>query len=376
MEKKIKVMHMISEMNVGGAQRVVLNYLKYFKNDSDIELVLYVMGENKNSTMDLEIRNNRYNVRYLNYKSKPSKNILNKILELNKRYKLWNSAIKEFSPDIIHVHISSLLINVLRPILIYKPKVCFSTLHSNPYRYKGLKKYYIQYAFNMRGVIPVCLCEEQARKAEQQYKIIKYEIIRNGLWIDELRRNYVPNEVNCQIPGIEKGTFVISSVGRLNDVKNFTFLLEIFSEICKVKEDVKLILVGDGPEKNALQTYAKQLNVFDKVIFLGEISNVMSVYSVSNVFVMTSHSEGFSIVALEAQVNNLRCVISEAITSELIVTSNVTKLSLNESIDKWVEAILGNGDTELPLSKIENFDIQIICEELRRMYIKYNGNEN
>ena len=66
MQKKIKVMHMIWSMGDGGAQQVVINYLRDFNNDPDIEIKLYVYTKPTTSKYDLEIKREGYNVVYLN----------------------------------------------------------------------------------------------------------------------------------------------------------------------------------------------------------------------------------------------------------------------------------------------------------------------
>ena len=66
MQKKIKVMHMIWSMGDGGAQQVVINYLRDFNNDPDIELKLYVYIKPTDSKYDKEIAEKGYDVVYLN----------------------------------------------------------------------------------------------------------------------------------------------------------------------------------------------------------------------------------------------------------------------------------------------------------------------
>ena len=138
---KLKVMHLIWSMKAGGAQQIVLNYLRDFKDDPDIELKLYVYTEPSNSKYDTEIRERGYNVEYLNNPSTRVK------LPYIKRWfqrpiskKTWSEAIQKFQPDIVHVHISALLSNTLEPIINANIPIRFDTLHSDPRRYVGKEK--------------------------------------------------------------------------------------------------------------------------------------------------------------------------------------------------------------------------------------------
>ena len=91
----------------------------------------------------------------------------------------------------------------------------------------------------------------------------------------------------------------IVAVGRLQQVKNFSMLIESYS---KVATSHKLVLLGDGPELNHLKNIAKLNNVEDKVIFYGHVSNPYSIVSKSSLFVLSSNTEGFPNALVEAMV--------------------------------------------------------------------------
>ena len=92
---------------------------------------------------------------------------------------------------------------------------------------------------------------------------------------------------------------VIISVGRLVPQKGFEVLLQAFS-IVKKKRNVKLLIIGDGPELNNLQKQARSLHLDGDVIFFGQTLNPYKFLSKSDLFVMASHWEGFGNVLVEA----------------------------------------------------------------------------
>lgn len=110
MRKKIKVMHMIWSMGDGGAQQVIINYLRDFHDDLDIEFKLYVYTKPTDSKYDREIAEKGYNVVYLNNpRTRVQIPYIKRFFQRPVSQKVWEKAISEYNPDIVHVHISALL---------------------------------------------------------------------------------------------------------------------------------------------------------------------------------------------------------------------------------------------------------------------------
>jgi len=94
----------------------------------------------------------------------------------------------------------------------------------------------------------------------------------------------------------------ISSMGRLDTNKGPRFLIESFALFLSYEKNInaKLVIIGDGPEKANLQQLAKQLNIEKKINFTGFLENPYPQLHQSDVFALTSISEGLSIALLEA----------------------------------------------------------------------------
>lgn len=131
--------------------------------------------------------------------------------------------------------------------------------------------------------------------------------------------------------------YVIGSVGRLAYPKNQEFLLEVFKQITDDRDDCVLLLVGTGEKEKELKRYVNENGLQDKVIFLGRRDDVASLLQAMDIFVLPSKFEGLPIGLIEAQAAGLKCVCSDVITDEVILTPNVIKLPLNS--EEWTEAI-------------------------------------
>lgn len=102
--------------------------------------------------------------------------------------------------------------------------------------------------------------------------------------------------------GIHEGTKVILCVGRLSREKAQGDLIEAAAIMCKntPRRDTRFVLAGDGPDNQLLKDMARSLLVADRVIFAGQVAELSPYYSMADLVVLPSHSEGSPNVLLEA----------------------------------------------------------------------------
>ena len=383
MQRKIKVMHMIWSMKDGGAQQIIINYLRDFHNDPDIELKLYVYTKPTDSKYDREIAENGYNVTYLN-------NPRTKIqIPYVKRYfqrpisrKVWEKAISEYNPDMVHVHISALLDATMPGIIKNNIPVRFDTLHSSPFRYTGRIKRIISNAFQKEGVIPICVTEVQVKEAKEWYGITKYEVVRNGVDIEETKAKCCPKIEARKEFGLSEDSFVVIGVGRLNPIKKYDLLIDSFAEVKERKPKAVLLFAGDGVEKKKLQHKAKERGISESVKFLGNIPDVTKLYCAADVLAVTSDTESSSLVAIEAQVCGTRCVLSAGVPKESILLNRTQRLEIGATAKEWCSALLDDSYMGVPVANIEDYEVHNVSKKMKEVYLKYysmhkeNGNAN
>lgn len=114
--------------------------------------------------------------------------------------------------------------------------------------------------------------------------------------------------------------FVMGLVGRLCDQKNQTFLLRACAELFKTRDDAVLLLAGRGDREEEIKKLASELNITDKVMFLGVRADVSQLLNAFDCFLLPSIYEGFPVVMVEAQANGLTGLMADTITSEVLLT--------------------------------------------------------
>lgn len=372
MRKKIKIMHMIWSMGDGGAQQVVINYLRDFNNDPDIEIKLYVYTKPTTSKYDLEIKREGYNVVYLNNPiTKVQIPYIKRFFQRPVSKKAWDLAIKDYNPDVVHVHISALLGVTMPGIIKNQVPVRFDTLHSSPYRYTGKIKKIISYAFQCQNVIPICVTEAQVEEAKEWYGITKYEVVRNGIDIEQIRKKCCSKHEGREVFGLEDNLFVIIGVGRLNPIKKFDLLIEAFAKVHQIKSKSILIIAGDGEEKDRLVHLAKKLGIEESVRFLGNIADVTKLYCAADVLAVTSDTESSSLVAIEAQACGTRCVLSAGVPKESILLQQTQRLGEDATSETWCNALLNDSYENTAVASIEDYEVHNMSKKMKEIYLKY-----
>ena len=141
-----------------------------------------------------------------------------------------------------------------------------------------------------------------------------------------------------------QGAKVCIMVARLASQKNHLFILEAFasvvSNIASNTSNVVLLLVGDGPEREAVESKIDVMQLDKHVRVLGARTDIPDLLQVADMLLFPSVYEGFGAVAIEAQASGLPCLLSDTIPRATKVTDLVTFLPINKGPHIWVDAIL------------------------------------
>ena len=369
--QKLKVLQLISSMGDGGAQQIVINYLKDFVQDDRIECKLLVMENKTNSKYDKYLEKNNFDVDYLNipkkYSNIPLYNAFKRIIKLNN---LINDYIKKYKPDIVHIHMTGSAVFCIKYIRKNRDIVNFITIHSNPLRDKGNDLKAMKYILHLSNVIPVSVNDEQDKLAKMHYNINKGEIVRNGIDIAEIKKKIISKDKARKLYNVSKDAFLVIGVGRLNKIKRYDILINSFARVLANNNKALLLIAGKGEERSNLEELVKKLKIENSVRFLGNQENIIPLYCAADVLVVSSKTESSSLVLVEAQVCKTRCVISNGTPNESIITNKVFKMKENATIDEWKEAILNVNYKGKQVCDINDYEVHNISKKMVDIYLK------
>lgn len=168
----------------------------------------------------------------------------------------------------------------------------------------------------------------------------RYLFLPNAIFLE-------PYKFSERVRGSVRNEFAISDdevlygyVGRLEKVKNTPFLINILSELLKRQTKAKMLIVGDGAEKDVLLHKAQMLKLEDKVMITGARKDVDRLLQAMDCFVSASHVEGFPVSVVEAQAAGLPCVVSDAITRQVNITDLVGFAPDSGTAEQWAEILM------------------------------------
>lgn len=124
--------------------------------------------------------------------------------------------------------------------------------------------------------------------------------------------------------GLDKNNFIIISVGRLVEIKGHDIVIEAMCHIRKCFRPVKLLIVGDGPEKEKYARMIQDKRLEDIVMLLGFRDDIPDLLNSADCFVLASRSEGLSCSILEAMAAGLPVVTTDVGGNSELVENNIS----------------------------------------------------
>ena len=296
MDKKTKILYLITGLHVGGAEMVLYRLLKKLNREKYEPVVVSIIP-----IVGIGERIEEEGI---------------KILSLNAKFKcnpliIWRviSIIKKEKPQILHsflFHANFLgrVIGKLRnvPIII-------SSIH-NEYFGGILREKLLKWTDRFCNITTIV--SKGAAERMIDLKVVsknKLKVIYNGIDLENFpfrkleARTKIRKELN-----IEENKKILISVGRLHEAKGCPYLIKAMKILKEKYPHILLIVLGEGPEGKKIEEQIKELKLEKNILLLGQKENISEYLNASDVFVMPSLWEGLPIALLEAMACGLPVV--------------------------------------------------------------------
>jgi glycosyltransferase involved in cell wall biosynthesis len=168
---------------------------------------------------------------------------------------------------------------------------------------------------------------------EEHFGLISpVEVIPNGLDLTPYRKEIQP--VDRSTFGFSANDVISIYVGRLSPEKNLSFLLRAFYGVAMTYDHVRLLVVGDGPERENLEAQVKHMNIGARVFFTGMVdyNEIPSYLASSDIFVTPSSAETFGLSTVEAMAAGLPTLGIDAPGTGDIIEDGVTGLVTSDDL--------------------------------------------
>jgi glycosyltransferase involved in cell wall biosynthesis len=286
MQKK-KILHLITGLEIGGAEMMLLKTLPRMQNNFD-NRVCCIMGH---GPMGKKLEEVGIPVNYLELKD-----IFDLAIILR-----FRKLVKEFQPDILVTYLihADLFGRILGRVLGIKKIIC-------SVRVKLVQIKYLPFLFLDALTSPLVTHYHfnSQTVANMYHKFFflpkrKITVIPNGLEIEkyDIQIDVVKKKDELMIP---QEKIIIGCVAKLRQQKGHKYLISAFVEVLKNNPDALLLLVGDGEERLNIENQINSLGINNNVKLLGNRTDIAELLQIIDIFVLPSLFEGMSNAIMEA----------------------------------------------------------------------------
>ncbi len=224
--------------------------------------------------------------------------------------------VRMYGIELLHVHYAIphayagyMAKKILEDEGIYIPMI--TTLHGTDITLVGKHPFYkpaVTFSINKSDVV-TCVSDDLKRVTLELFDIQKeIEVIPN--FIDKTK--YSTSFTDCQRSLMANDDErIITHISNFRKVKRIPDVIHIFHRISQ-KIPARLVMVGEGPEKEHAELLCEQLGLKEKVIFLGNSNEIDRILCFSDLFLLPSEFESFGLAALEAMINKVAVISSNS----------------------------------------------------------------
>jgi len=163
----------------------------------------------------------------------------------------------------------------------------------------------------------------------------------------EVIPNFIPfnitTPVNCneiRRKFVDDDEFLVTHISNFRPVKRISDIVPTAKKVLE-KKKIKVLMVGDGPERFRAEEQCREAKICDRVIFLGKQENIREILSITDVMLLPSGSESFGLAALESMAYSIPCVTTNSGGLPEVNQDGVTGYTLDVGdIDGFAMAIL------------------------------------
>lgn len=303
MTKKYKVLHLITRLCVGGAQKNTLLTAELLdKKKWDVMLAAGSV-DSREGSMEGEIPHDVPFVKFPELQRE-----LNPYRDIRALFKLY-FFMRTFRFDVVHTHVSKAGIIGRMAAKLAKVPVIVHTPHGHVFHsYYGFFKtslFKMLEKLSARVTDKIIALTEQEMNEHLELGIgtaKKFEVIESGIELEHFtcgKKSFSRDSMREQW-GLKPEHRVVGTVARLVPIKGHEFLIQAVPDIIKVHPQSRFLIVGDGERKEELRMLAEKLGVSPYVTMTGFQRDVQPFYSLMDVFVLPSLNEGMGRVILEA----------------------------------------------------------------------------
>ena len=357
----MKVLEIVADLKIGGAQRVAANIAKYAPEGMRFT---YLVFGSEIGDYEAELRAEGHEIVHV---SSPKKSRL-------AFSKALMHQLKSGRYDVVHCHTmySCGLVMFIAKLMGVPGRISHS--HTAKDQAGNRSSFRSAYKRLMQGLIWFCGTDYLACGTDagaELYGTVRFQkkgvVIKNGIDTAAYRYSARNRTAARNALGLQN-EFIIGHVGHYEAVKNQKFLIQLMPKLLNTRKDAMLLMYGGGSQRQELENEITALGLNEHARVMGNANNIPEVLSAFDVFAFPSLFEGTPLALLEAQANGVPCVISDCIPEDACVTDLIKKLPLDNH-DAWIQTILNSKrDEKKDYTGVLHSQYEDIHDSMKQLY--------
>jgi glycosyltransferase involved in cell wall biosynthesis len=235
--------------------------------------------------------------------------------------------VRTFQPDVVHTHLY-VLRYALPVMLLQRISAKVHTVHTMADQEVGRWGQRLHSIAFRQGIVPVSIAQEVSASLRRVYGL-DAPLIPNGIPVKRYQQPAVPRSEWRAIHGFNASDIILVSVARFYPPKNQGLLVEAFHRGGGSEPRTHLLLVGEGPNRRAVEQQVQGLGLQDRVHFLGLRTDIPEILAASDIFALTSDWEGNPLSVMEAMAAGKPAICTSVGGVSELVQDGTTGLLVN-----------------------------------------------
>jgi len=358
----MKVMHIVHDLDYGGAQKMFVKTSEGLQRRGNTENVCCIITDKKVLNSDI------YGIKKITLNLPHITSFANSIMATMFELPLLFWAVYNEKPDVLYTY--------------YGPMdQLFSSIIGKILGKKTVTRKYGQE--HIRSSFNRCVCKLNYMLTDRIVTIFTEGIAElSDIGISKEKITYIPNgryatkkTKSKNIAGIDKTDFVIGTVSRLTPIKNHVAVIDAISKM--KNKNIKFVIIGEGNYKKKLERTIKHKKLEENIIFIGATENIMEIISGFDVFVHPSFAEGCPNAVLEAMSCGLPVIASDVGGHRDLLgdgTGVLVEPKDTKKLREWFEIFLENPELRKEYGKkakekIKNeFSLDIMLRKYEKLF--------
>ncbi len=379
MNQKINILHVTYNMGIGGTEQVIYQLVNHADKSVFENAIVCLEGEIGPIGHKLQQSGTAFHI--LNRSPGFDTSLIKSIREI----------LRENNVHIVHCHQYTPYVYGVLAALFTDAKVVFTEhgrFHPDSYSWK---RRLVNQALGLltSSIIAISEATKNALAEYEWFRKSTISVIYNGIEAN------VPTAGQGKGKGKGKGkgnntlqltdeNIVFGTITRFDTIKNLPMMVRAFAKVYEAHPDARLLLVGDGDQKIAIEELVKELKVEQAVIFTGFQTDTQKYMSLIDVYILSSFSEGTSMTLLEAMSFSTCCIVTavggnteliqDQINGKVVESDNTVQLAetmLQLTTDKATRMRLGENAKKTFDNK---FALNQMIQSYKEVYLKITSN--